>query len=295
MSKKGFNRGIDCKFVAALNKEYANESWWKKLILDKSLFLGIRDSHVHLYFKGGRILELKNTANGLIGKTHFKYLINSTRNNSSQDYVKFKNGDFDKVRLDNSYRDVNADLERIKRAANTYQGDEKKGVHEIIMDNMNVIDTEIELPGERRRIDFAAVQKINGRMTLVFFEAKTYSNDEIRSQGRPEVLSQIEAYEDIICRRKSEIEGAYRQVADNICAIHGWSGRRSDIFRDVVTNGLLVDPKVRLVIFGFDGAQKKEADQANGVFAKLREYLGENLVLTKGNTDGFVKGIRSVE
>ena len=293
MNKDKFDRGIGGEFVSALNREYRNGGWWKNLVEDKSLFLGIRDDIIHVYFRGGRILELKYSDNEFGGKTHFKYLINLTRDNEKRDYVEFKKGLYDDVNLDDAYHDIEVDLARIKRSANTYQGEEKKGVHEIIMHNRNVIDTEIQLPGEDRRIDFAALQKMDDKIGVVFFEAKTYSNQEIRSRGRPDVLDQIEAYENILSRRKTEIEEAYKQVANNIHNIRGWGNRRSDIFEDAVTSNLIVDPKVRLVIFGFDDAQKKNAEQANGIFGKLRHYLGEKLVLAKGRPQKFVRGIGS--
>ena len=294
MSKKEFSRGIDDEFVTALNRAYEDSSWWKKLIDDKSLFLGIRDDHIHIYFKGARILELRHRSNELVGHTHFKYLINLTRDDDKRDLVDFIDGTFDAVKLDESYRDIGINLGEIKNSAKTYHGEEKMGVHEIITHNKNVIDTEIQLPGEERRIDFAALRQMDGKVRVVFYEAKTYSNGEIRSRDRPKVLDQIESYGDIISARKTEIEEAYKHVAGNIHDICGWNNRRCSIFGNVSINNLAVDPRVRLVIFGFDDAQKKDAERENGVFGKLRKFLGEDYVLTKGRSQKFVRGIRSL-
>ena len=292
MSK--FNRGIG--FVEALNDEYGNNGWWKKLVDDKSLFLGIRDEYVDVYLNGGRVLNLKQVSGEFVGETHFKYLVDLTRADTKSEYMKFKNGTFDRVSLNEPYRDITTNLAGIKKSLKRYQGEEKEGVHKIIMRNKNVIDTEIQFPGENRRIDFAALQKVNGKIQLVFFEAKIYSNSQIRHlASRPEALDQIEAYERIISRGRKEIQESYQHVAENIASLKGWSSRRSNIFAEAATNGLTVDPEVRLVIFNFKNPQKKEANRPDGDFTRLQEALGTHRVLTKGDPTGFETGIKSPE
>lgn len=290
------NRSICTDFVAALNHEYKSGSWWKKLIDDSSLFLGIRDEYVDVYFKGGRVLSLEYVNGELLGSTHFKYLVNLSRADTTNEYVKFKNGSFDWVGLKYPYRNIAENLAGIKKSMEPYQGEEKKGVHRIIMHNTNVVDTEIQFPGENRRVDFAALQKADNRIRLIFFEAKSYSNSEIRHPvKRPKVLDQIQAYERIIMKRRNEIADSYRQVAENITCLMGWNKRRSDTFADAAANGLEVDPEVRLVIFNFKEPQKKEANASGGDFTRLRDVLGKHRVLAKGATTKFERGIRFSE
>ena len=294
MSK--FDRGICDTFVTALNNEYENNGWWKRLIDDKSLFLGIRDNYVDVYLNGGRVLNLEYAKGEFVGKTHFKYLVNLSRSDTKSENVKFKNGTFDRINLSDPYRHVATDIAGIKKSLNRYQGEEKIGVHKIAMRNRNVIDTEIKFPGEDRRVDFAALQRIDGDIKLVFFEAKNYSNSQIRHPARhPEVLNQIEAYEGIIGARRKEIQDSYTEVARNIKRLKGWSSRRSNIFAEAATNGLTVDPEVRLVIFNFRNPQKKEANRPGGDFSRFREVLGTHRVLTKGDPTGFETGIKSPE
>ena len=238
-------------------------------------------------------LQNRDTRGGLTGKTHFKYLVDLATEDKSSDYIKFSNGEFRPVTIKDPYRDILQDLDGIKGSTKLYQGDEKKGVHQIIIHNTNVIDTEIQFPGESARIDFAALQRRNGRICIVFFEAKTYSNSDIRSTGRPKVLDQIELYREIIDRRRDEIEASYQCVLHNIQRMAGWKARRHKIFAEAATGDLYVDPEVRLVIFDFDDPQKRAANETNGVFSRLRDALGKKLVLTRGDPKGFWTGIRS--
>lgn len=283
-----FNRGIRGDFVEALNDEYDSDGWWKKLMDDKSLFLGIRDEYLDVYLNGGRVLSLKHVKGEFVGETHFKYLVDLARADTKSEYVRFRNGTFAQVKLNEPYRYISESLQGIKKSLKPFQGEEKEGVHSIIMHNKNVVDTEIQFPYEARRIDYAALYEINGNIRIVFFEAKNYSNAQIRHpEKQPEVLSQIEAYDRIIEKHREEIEDAYLQVAKNISCLQGWSSRRSDIFSKVATRGLSVDPEVRLVMFNFKNPQKKEANRPGGNFTRLREALGSYRVLTKGDPKRF--------
>ena len=114
MSK--FVRGISKEFVRALNNEYEKDGWWKKLIDDKSLFLGIRDDSVDIYLNGGRVLHLEHVKGEFVGSTHFKYLVNLSRADTKNKYVRFENGSFDRLNLKNPYRHIGADLPGIKKS-----------------------------------------------------------------------------------------------------------------------------------------------------------------------------------
>ena len=286
MSK--FNRGIrNNKFVAALNKEYAKNTWWRKIADDPQLFIGIRENYLNVYFNGGSVLELKHVKGEFTGKVHFKYLVNLTRKNTKSSYVNFKNGAFDRVELMDTFRDIGADIEGIKKLVSTRdrQIEEKKGVHKLLMQNKTVIDTEIQFPGDKtkRRIDFAALQRRDGEVKVVFFEAKIYSNTEVHLPlDRPAILNQVEAYRSLVLSRRAEIEESYRNVSRNICTMEGWKRRRSDIFKEAEVNGISVDPDVRIVIFGFKNPEKIAGNKSDGVFSRLKNELGDNCVLATG-------------
>ena len=179
MKKQKFHHGLSEPFIDALNSEYQKSGWWKRIVDDTGLFIGIRNNYLNVYFNGGSILELRYTGGRLTGKTHFKYLLDLTIDDNASNYVKCSNGKFRPFTIKEPHQDILENLEGIKQSTSLYQGDEKEGVHQITIENTNVIDTEIQFPGEDARIDFAALQKRKGRTSIVFFEAKTYFSPDI--------------------------------------------------------------------------------------------------------------------
>ncbi len=298
MKPNRFARGLSKEFIEALNRQYEDgDGWWRTLADDKNLYVGIRENYINVYFNGGSILELKyNKSKGFSGSTHFKYLLNLTREQEREDYVRFENGKFRPVLIKDSYRDIATDITKIKEAARRHQGDEKKGVHQISIKNKNVIDVEIQIPGAKGRIDFAALQRIKGEIKIVFFEAKLYSNGELRRPAsHPRVLTQIEKYNENLSKRCSEIEESYAHVAKNIVEMNGWNRRRDDIFSEAASGNLSVDPEVRLAIFGFDDPQRNAAIGKDGLFPRLRLGLERDHVIARGNPDDFWQAIESPE
>ena len=284
-----FNRGLKDEFVEALNREYEKDgSWWKKIVDDPKLFIGIRENYLNVYFNGASLLELEQNAGHLVGKTYCKYLLKRGR------YAKFKNGSLDPLNSAEFYCNIEVDIADIKKAAARIQGAEKKGVHQIMIDNANVIDTEIAFPGllNRKQIDFVALRKEKNGPKLVFYEAKTFSSSKLRKKPPkvPEVIEQIKGYDEILSVREKEIKESYRRVATNIAALSGYATRRN-VLQEAKEGSFDVCPEVRLVIFGFDGVQKEAANSSDGLFTRLKGILGENRVLTKDDPRKFVVGI----
>lgn len=71
-----FNRGLCDDFVDALNREYKKtDSWWRRFVDDKHLFIAIRDKYLDVYYCGARILgELKTGKQTFSSKIHRKFL-----------------------------------------------------------------------------------------------------------------------------------------------------------------------------------------------------------------------------
>ena len=288
-----FKRGLDADFIKALNAEVEKDSWWKKIVDDKELFIGIRENYLNVYFNGASLLKLGYIGGNLIGETHFKYLLKGLRRHKSVDeYVNFKQGEFkqdwENVEI---HPNIEGHLSEIKQTSELFQGKEKKGVHTIILENLNVIDTEIKIPGSGSQFDFAAFRKADNGLELVFYEAKHFSNSSIRARKEPEVIGQIRRYETALSEHTEEIQKSYRQVATNIAALEGYADRRSNLFNKIGNGDFEICPTVHLVIFGFDDPQKKAANAPDGVFVKLKKLLGKNRVLTKGDPKGFRQGI----
>jgi hypothetical protein len=294
-----FKRGLDQALVDHLNEEYEKAGWWKDVLDDRGLFIGIRDNYLNVYHQGNSILRLYLDKGRLAGETHYKFLL---RENIRTPYIRSVNGEAQLSRstLPGLFIQDLSNLHSLKRACIPYAGVEKAGVHEIIRSNRNIVDVEIALTGKKQdelkptalRVDFAALQEKAKNIELVFFEAKHFSNPELRASGSrtPRVVGQVQRYQKLVQRCREDIESSYQRICENIVALKGL--RTPKIVRMVAEGKkpLCISDQPRLVIFGFD------EDQKNGkVWAqhrsKLYDMIGSNRVLLRGNANGFTSGI----
>lgn len=300
-----FKRGIaNPDFIAALNKEYNAGGWWRKIVDDKELFIGIRNEYINVYYKGNSLFKLSYNGQ-LVAETHYKYLV---RPDANPCLVKTSNG-MSFTHDANQFAIRNLDeIESIKKASAAYSGIEKEGIQKIIQSNDNIIDLEIALTNEAlrdemepeaekkrstaKRIDFAALQKKNDFYEVVFFEAKHFSNNELRAQGnaKPKVIDQISLYKDLLKAFEEEMTQSYSKVCRNLREILPDSESTRAI--DNITDGkpLKINLKPRLVIFGFDEDQKQGKVWKPHI-DKLVKILGKEFVLAKGKSSGFNNGI----
>jgi hypothetical protein len=189
-------------------------------------------------------------------------------------------------------------LEKLKKAADLFSGEEKQGVHAIVLANENVIDVEVRLDAkdldtkrDGPRIDVAALQRRSEDIfELVFWEAKLFANKELRASDglEPKVIRQIEEYQKAIGARRCDIISAYSNVAKNLVAIANMSNamrKVGDSIKDVAEGAeLKIDssPHVGVVIFGFDADQKDERGIGHKHFKRLQETLGARYVRACG-------------
>ena len=296
-----FNRSIDDSLVEKLNSEYKRGGWWRAIASDRDLCVAIRNGYVSVYWKGNSLLKLGLSDDVLIGRTHYKFLL---RGDAEQRYVEVRDG---VVKLDSAselFQTDLSDIAALKRAAAAYVGEEKAGVHQIVRSNSNVFDVEIafglegdsEMAPSAQRIDFAALRPEGDGAVVVFYEAKLFSNGEIRASGDrlPSVVKQIEGYRRLILKHASDVEQSYRRVFGNLVALDGVRERYSatiELMRRVASGeaALHVSEAVRLAVFGFDRGQR-DGTAWKAHCKKLEEALGKRLLL-KGNPQGFVRGI----
>jgi hypothetical protein len=296
-----FNRGISEEFVQALRK------WrhWEEIVNDNHLFMAIRDRYVNIYYQGCSIFKISHKNGQLTPETHYKYLVSP---NVQNPYVLWKD---DRPAVEDRVDEILIhafDLASLKKSSSVYAGDEKEGVHDILMSNRNIVDVEVALSPEaeaeeaaearkgklRRvadRIDFAAIQKKDGKVWIVFFEAKRFDNSELRSRKHePAVFEQIGRYEAFIKNNRLEMETSYRSVCKNMAELLR-ANRYDPLVKEAAESPekLAVDPDVRLVIFGYD------ADQEGGeVWKEHKEALSKHFqgrLLMKGSPGGFINGI----
>ncbi len=271
--KEAFRRGLDQKFVKALNKRYEADSWWRKLVDDEETFVAIRDSSVNVYYRGNSLLKLDWNENKetMAGQVHYKYLLRPEIEGSQ--YVEVVDGKAKPPR-DAMFCDI-GNVKALKAASRVYAGDEKAGVHEIVLKRSNVIDVEIAFRGSGLRVDLAALHETDDGPQLVFYEAKHFSNKELRAEeGREaKVIGQLDGYSGLLEKNKGQLEECYQRVCENLRCIKGLAGRhpqRHDMLVRVLDEGLRVDPKPRLVVFGFD------QDQQRGAWKRHRERLAQS-------------------
>jgi hypothetical protein len=104
------------------------------------------------------------------------------------------------------------------RRAETYAGDEKKHIDELIGGSPKIIDLEMGLPAyDARRIaprmDIVALEEVGDAARLVFWEAKMENDSRLRSEAVPEVFQQIANYVEYLSdeKRREAVGQAYRR------------------------------------------------------------------------------------
>ena len=126
-----FKRGLDEAFIDALAELASKPSWFKDVLADPDLFIGIRDNYLNVYSKGQSLFKAVWTSKTISVTTHIKYLVDP----KLDEQIKLSDGQFAiasvKKPLADQYEGA-ATLKRMKEAAAYYSGDEKVGLHEII-------------------------------------------------------------------------------------------------------------------------------------------------------------------
>ena len=304
MTQPTFSRGLQAEFVEALNELYDQpDSWWRRLVDDPGLFLAVRDNYVNVYWLGCSLLRLKPQAGGVSGEVHYKYLLRPRL--ATSEYIKVVDGRPEPLPpVEELFTQSLAEIDALKKAAGPYAGAEKAGVHDVVLSNWNVVDIEIafatdsndETASSVPRLDFAALRRRNQHVEIVFFEAKDFTNPELRRRGdaNPEVIDQIETYSRLLRDRHHEIVDSYRRVSGNLLRLRGLDKRhaeRHEMLKGIADGStpLKVNVAPRLVVFGFD-ADQRDGKNWRPHRDKLRSQLGDRVIF-RGSPKGFTRGI----
>lgn len=272
-----FARELSAAFIAKLAAEARRNGWWADVLADPKLVVALRGTYLNVYWRGQSIFRVESTSSGFNVTTHEKYLVDPKL--ASQ--VTLTDRDFDISSLAEKAfirrYEGPVTIAKMKAAAGLYSGLEKMGCHEIAVRNAGVIDCEIAFPGtislddggddrHAPRIDIAALESYGDQARLVFWEAKHYSNGELRAEdGLAPVLRQVRIYKKYLSENQVAIERSYTRTAENLLSISnmGWKRKLSPLIADVATAKRKVtlgaEPAVGLVIFGFDSAQRDHA------------------------------------
>ena len=307
MAKPTFKRGLNAEFVDYLNELYSAGGWWRNLVDDQELFLAIRDDSINFYFRGCSILKLDwlHGKKEIAGQIHYKYLLKPSIKGSP--YIKVLKSrvnlpaDLESLFLDglDNFLDRRDDVEELKRAVKRYADAEKSGVHNVVMSgkNPNVLDLEIAISIGKAasRVDLAALHEDTGQpgiVKLVFYEAKHFKNQELRSStDRIPVVKQMKGYSKLINQNYSALLQSYRQVCCNLFKLEGvgqQKDQRHRILQDLATGSkkLRIDDQPRLIVFGFDEDQSKGTNW-KGHACKLKNKLKKQPPIFAGDADNI--------
>ena len=279
-SEQRFQRGLSKQAIQFLNEEYQRpDSLWRSILDDRRLLIAIRNGYLNAYRHGRSFVLLRPKVRKAMLEGHTSPMFLAKK---EQSYFTSSNGKLDKGQSLGLYNDLIDDRSSIFANIANSAGPEGKGITALIQRNPNIIDVEIAMPGSRPvlRIDLALVKEITGGHEIVFYEAKTVFDSRVRCDGNrmPEVVTQINSYEDMLRRRGEEVLDSYRTVIDNFLSLEGVPNRRRAALKGVDTNRLSINPHPRLVFVGYDQAQK-DWWVNTASYSKLIEAFGKDRVL----------------
>lgn len=303
-----FNRHLGSALIDQLEAAAKIGGWWKDVLADPNLVVGLRGKYLNVYWRGQSLFYVEAGTTALKITTHAKFLIDPALN----EQVSLTKRKFDVDRLSepvfiSEYTGPET-LKKLKTSAGLYSGDEKTGCHEIAVNgrNGNILDVEITFPGKVSRgngggdktgprVDFASVERDGDHARLVFWEAKTYQNSELRANPprKPSVLEQIDIYRKYLADHRDEVERSYTEMAKNLVAIKamGWQRSLSPLIQEIAAGkrrlSLEAEPKIGLLIFGFDAAQRDSESWKNHL-DRLREEIPD--IRLNGDAKSIVLG-----
>ena len=268
-----FKRGLDKDFMCQLEALAKESAWFADVLADEDLILGIRNNYLNVYWHGQSLFKIERAGEAVALKfsTHPKYLLEPDLSKPVPFDGAIFGVDPDKA-LVRKY-EIGKTLALMKRAAKVYAGEEKDGVHVVARKERNVIDTEVAFyckrDGDQQgryalRIDLACFEDLGSSIRLRFWEAKLYSNKEIRAEGNTEapVVRQVREYRKLLEKHRGEVAKSYQVVAHNLVEIARWVSPHRAVGELVqqVAGGkpFQIDdpPIVGLIIYGFDNDQK---------------------------------------
>ena len=277
--ERQFNRHVENTLIESLK---ASKLWNEKLKKDcenGEVFLALRNDvsgnndRISFYHGGGNLFNF----DGKDFRTHIKYAAVIDSKADAKTYVSQE--ELFNCKLN---PDFSSSYDRIKENCSHYSGDEAEGVSKLCKKSsylkeeyIVVLDIEIGLWNEEKKDRIDILLYNTESQKLRFVEAKHFSNKDLWATGEPKVIKQLKGYEKVIADRASEIIKEYGRFIDGI----------NQIFGKKLPEPQEIDPKVSLLIFGFDDAQKKGKRFTELIWDK-QEYQ-QIPIYPKGGTDGL--------
>ena len=169
-----------------------------------------------------------------------------------------------------------SEIEKVKQIVTTYFGKEKLQSYKEVLDKDKcVVDVEVSLvrnkvPNPQKRSDYEISSidylTLEGNK-LTFYEAKHFSNPEIRSRTTPKVLNQISRYEQELSAHQCEIILSYSLVLQNLKELKILNAKS-------IPNKLEINLFPFLIVFGEENNKDNDTH-----IKKLRSAIGDRLIL----------------
>lgn len=270
-------------------------NWWQDVLASKDLLIAIRAGYLNIYAQGQSVFKIGSSTSTGVDKAgnplvelHYKYLLKPSLP-AGKEYVRFDGNEFhmggkelDPAKIVQTKYTPAETVRELAAAARTYSGAEKQGVHEIARRNPSVIDLEIAFTktnGDGKqsapRIDLAALHDSGGKILVRFYEAKLASDPRLRqnSKGKPEIVDQMQKYDDFLRDNETNIHKAYINVCRNLAAL----GKATRLVKAVCTSPerLSIDTSVKLLVFGYD----QDHLHQDSLFRKRIDFLKKDAKL----------------
>lgn len=273
--------GVSPAFLEALETLANTPSWWRDILERDDVFIAVRNGSLNVYHCGASIFRIDDLGGGKLKPvTHAKYLV---RNEQALATLTGDNR-FEPSNIGWSGYEGPRTLEHMLHAAAALAGEEKRGLHPLIVNSTTVIDVEVSLarpaePGkvssgkEKDRMDVVTLQpSADGQAVAVFHEAKHFSNSALRAsdQREPTVISQMRRYQEaikhhqaaLIDRLSASCEATVRLAAMRKTVQASDPSPADKVFVELIREvasgkrSLSLDPAPRLIVFGFDADQR---------------------------------------
>lgn len=224
---------------------FTESCWWKTIVNDDDLHIGIRENYLNVYFHGCSIAKLTPTKNGISGTTSNAFLDKNSQeaNSGYSPYTTKSKNESDPVTC-KGFAPLN-DIDAIKRNIEKYHEIEKNGatrektaIQQYLAQksyNGEIIDLECTVSAYKRdsawrkmvddtenksfnrkipRIDLVEVVEEGDAFKLNFIEIKHIRNPELvsRSTSKPKVAQQMSDYKELLTRYDEDFRKAYKKV-----------------------------------------------------------------------------------
>lgn len=268
-------RSLTDVFLTAMRVN--REQWWRDVLDDPELIIMVREGYLSVYYLGGAVFQKiklvgRRDQARLRGWISRKYLRLKPSDDPDRTMVWIDRDTFEPrgelPATDYVTTFTNETLALIKRNIARRWPDtvERSGVYHIVMNNRNVVDIELAIPGRyedcstsRPQMDIVALEAEGHIVRLTFWEAKLRSSSELTDRGvKRHVVQQIKDYKRVASRRAGELREGYAKLISDQIAIQNLRNRPGDIDplrRRVVNPETLVlgdEPQVGLIVFRAD-------------------------------------------